>query len=631
MRALKSLSSRVARRSAAVFLCGLLSVPLVAHTGRGDVLTSRQDDERTGAALSERLLTPAAIEQASNPDAFGLLFSYPLAVGGVPAGDVYAQPLYVANVGLPGHGTVNLLLVATMKNVVFAFDADGPHANQDGLVWRTSLGPAPTVDDVWRNCSLARPCTFRGDNMRGNVGISGTPVVDRQRGIVFVVARVLVDADHVVYRLHALDLRSGKNLAGSPAQITGGSVNVAFNPNYQNQRAGLALARGQVIVAFGAYADALPYHGWVFSYRYNAGTGFVRSGVFVSTPDGDMHPNCNANPRAIPRNPANNCAHGGIWMAGRAPAVDADGRVLLMVGNGFNELSATTRNFGNSLVALHPATLAVLDFFTPENHVTINAADLDLGGSGPLIIPGSRFVVGGGKEGVMHAWRIDHLGRFGLGDPGAIQKFAAGIVKPHADTGNDMAGGATGGAVHSDHAGHIMGGPVFWPRAGGARLYNWSENSELRAFAVDAQAVLPIRLPAVAQGPDIQAGHPGGILTLSANGSAPGSGIVWASTYDATNTTDPFLGVTGALNRVVPGILRAYAAENLIPLWTSELTPARDRLGNFAKFNPPTVANGRVYMATFSDKIMVYGLLKHKYSRPAEDIMKVISRLLDQP
>lgn len=628
-----SASQQVVRGVLAAFLCGLLSVPFGAHAGRGDVLTSRQDDERTGAALSERLLTPAAIEQASNPDAFGLLFSYPLAVGGVPAGDVYAQPLYASNVGLPGRGTVNLLLVATMKNVVFAFDADGPRANGDGLMWRTFLGPAPTVDDVWRNCSSAPPCVLHGDNMRGNVGISGTPVVDRQRGIVFVVARVLVDPDHVAYRLHALDLRSGQNLAGSPMEIRGGAVNVAFNPNYQNQRAGLALARGQVIIGFGAYADEFPYHGWVFSYRYDAGTGFAQSGVFVTTPDGDMHPRCNDTLRALPRSAANNCAHGGIWMAGRAPAVDADGRVLLMVGNGFNDMSETaTRNFGNSLVALHPATLAVLDFFTPANHIDLNKADLDLGGSGPLIVAGSRLVVGGGKEGVMYAWRLDSLGRFVSGDPGALQKFPAGDVQAHLDTGNDMPGGPIwGGFAASAHAGHIMGGPVFWPRAGGARLYNWSENTKLRIYAVNANSASPITLPHLTEGPDMQMGHPGGILTLSANGSAPGTGIVWASTYDADHTDIPFYGVGGALNEVRPGVLRAYAAENLIPLWTSEINSARDGRFNFAKFTPPTVANGRVYMPTFSDKIMVYGLLKHKYTRPGEDIMKVISPLLGGP
>jgi outer membrane protein assembly factor BamB len=600
-----------------------------------DVLASRYDDARTGAALRERLLTPHSIDRTIDSEAFGLLFRYKLDVAGEPAGDIYAQPLFVSRVGVPGRGTKNLLLVATMKNFVFALDADGPTGSDGGLLWQRSLGLAPQVDDVWRNCSVANPCLDRGSNIRGTVGIMATPVIDRVRGIVFIIARVLVDPDHVVYRLHALDLREGRDLSSSPIEIGGTAQGVSFNPNYQNQRSGLALARGQIIVAFGSYADLLPYHGWVFSYRYSPRSGFNRTGAFVTTPDGDTSFGC-----ALPlpfRNAANNCAHGGIWMGGRAPAVDLDGRVLVMVGNGINDMSTNIRrNFGNSLVALDPVSLEVIDFFTPENHLAINAMDLDFGGSGPMIIPGSRIVVGGGKEGVLYVWNLDNLGGFAAGDPRVLQKFPVGIVQAHADTGNDMPGGAViGGFVISQHAGHIMGGPVFWPRpvsAGGSRLYNWSENSQLRAYSVDGSAALPIAEQVAALGADIQYGHPGGILTLSANGATAGSGIVWASNYDASGTSALGQGLTGALNDVRPGMLRAYAADDLRLLWSSEINAARDRLGNFAKFNPPTVANGRVYMATFSDEILVYGLFKHRYVRPAAEIMSVVApSLLDEP
>jgi hypothetical protein len=487
-------------------------------------------------------------------------------------------------------------------------------------------------------------------------------------------------------------LRDGHDLAGSPADVSGDALGVTFNPNYQNQRAGLALARGQVIIAFGSYADSLPYHGWIFSYRYDDDVGFTRSAVFVSTPDGDITALCaqpkptpesiaadaaafeaasratvlttkaafdaaTGNPEAIADatlaaaaaaeaetaklaadrvhsglflNAVNSCAHGGIWMGGRAPAVDGKGRVLVMVGNGHNDMAtASSRNFGNSLIALDPLTLAVIDFFTPANLLYLNAADLDLGGSGPMVIPESNTAVGGGKEGVMYAWNLNNLGHFSTAEPGVIQKFPAGIVQPHVDTGNDMPGGAlVGGFTITDHAGHIMGGPVFWPRAdseGGSRMYNWSENSELRAYSVDVAAATPITLRA--SGPDIQRGHPGGILTLSAHGSRPGTGIIWAATYNADGTFAFGLGWLGALNSVRPGILRAYAAEDLRLLWTSEMNH-RDLLGDFAKFTPPTVANGRVYMATFSNHVVVYGLLNHNYARPSARIMDVLAPLL---
>jgi outer membrane protein assembly factor BamB len=61
---------------------------------------------------------------------------------------------------------------------------------------------------------------------------------------------------------------------------------------------------------------------------------------------------------------------------------------------------------------------------------------------------------------------------------------------------------------------------------------------------------------------------------------------------------------------VRPGILRAFNAQNVTnELWNSELVSARDSVGNFAKFCPPTVANGKVYLATFSGRLDVYGLL----------------------
>jgi hypothetical protein len=609
---------------AAVGAC-LATIPR-AIAGSPDVLASRYDDGRTGAALAERLLLPDAIDSTADQNRFGALFDYDLSLRGAPAGDVYAQPLYVSNVGVPGHGTVDLLILAGTNGYVYAFDADGPQPGSDGILWQVDLGPAPDISDVWRNCSITHWCIGGGSNIRGPVGIMSTPVIDRARGIVFVVAHVLLDPDHVAYRLHALDLRDGHDLDGSSIDIGAQALGVTFDPNYQNQRVGLALANGQLIVAFGSYADLLPYHGWVLSYRYDGST-FGQTGALVTTPDGDTSSTCALEvPGSDP--PENRCAHGGIWMTGRAPAVTADGNVMLMVGNGKNDLSASTaRNFGNSLLMLDPVSLAVLDFYTPANHLVLNAADLDFGGSGPMIIPKSNIVLGGGKEGVMHVWDLTHLGKFSSNDAAVLQKFNAGTPMLHADTGNDMPGGAViGGIIISQHPGHIMGGPVLWPRVledGGPLLLNWSENSELRNYRVDTTTAEPVTLPAAATGADFQAGHPGGILTLSASGADAHTGVVWASTYDASGTYSLGQGLTGALNAVRPGTLRAYAADTLQTLWNSDMNSARDGRYDFAKFNPPTVANGRVYLATFSNRVKVYGLLQHGYPRPAAKIVAI--------
>jgi len=60
---------------------------------------------------------------------------------------------------------------------------------------------------------------------------------------------------------------------------------------------------------------------------------------------------------------------------------------------------------------------------------------------------------------------------------------------------------------------------------------------------------------------------------------------------------------------VRPGILHAYDAQNVgNELWNSEQFGIRDSVGSYAKFVPPTVANGKVYLATFSNRLNVYAL-----------------------
>jgi hypothetical protein len=95
-------------------------------------------------------------------------------------------------------------------------------------------------------------------------------------------------------------------------------------------------------------------------------------------------------------------------------------------------------------------------------------------------------------------------------------------------------------------------------------------------------------------------GQPGGLLSLSANGTNAGTGIIWAS----VNTS------ASANQATVAGTLHAYDAQNVArELWHSDMIPSRDAAGNFAKFVAPTVANGKVYLATFSNRLNVYGLL----------------------
>src|SRR5205823_4273154 len=121
-------------------------------------------------------------------------------------------------------------------------------------------------------------------------------------------------------------------------------------------------------------------------------------------------------------------------------------------------------------------------------------------------------------------------------------------------------------------ANNVHGAPVPWLSSEGMRIYVWAENEALKAFAFDGSRFDPnpvgrsnVTAPANAM--------PGGFLSLSANGSTPRTGIVWASIARAGDATET----------VVPGVLRAFDAENVShELWNSDLDP-QDEVGNFSK------------------------------------------------
>jgi hypothetical protein len=341
---------------------------------------------------------------------------------------------------------------------------------------------------------------------------------------------------------------------------------ITFNSRQQLQRAGLLLNDGAVYIAFASYGDQLPYHGWMLG--YNAAT-LQPVSVFNSTLSTGL---------------------GGIWQAGQGPAADADGNVYVMTGNA--PYDAETGDYGDSFLKLNPHavvsdTLPVVDSFTPFDQADLDVYDLDLGSGGPLLIPGTHLLLGGGKPGKFYLLDQDDMGGYQQGADGmdrVVQSFQATIL-------------------HNNVAYHIRGTPVFWTSPNGPRFYLWGEGESLKEYdlTIHSPVSATIQTTPVATGTtklpsfSIQ----GGFLSISANSSAPGIGIVWAS-YP----------VTDAVRSGLQGVLRAYDADNVgHELWNSQQNPARDGVGDFAKFNPPTIANGRVYLATFSNQLLTYGIM----------------------
>ena len=259
------------RPSIAVWIVLGLLFP-IALSGQINVLTNRYDPQRTGANLSETTLRPANV----NVNQFGKLYSYPV------DGAVNAQPLYVTGVVING-SPHNVLYVGTMNDKMYAFDADSALPSP---LWMRDFTNPPSVTAV-PITDIAAPNL----NIIGNVGVESTPVIDQASGALYLIARTKENGKYV-QRLHSLDITTGLERSGSPVTITGSVPGTApdsidggasgrvipFDPKMQNQRAGLALSNGVVLVAWGSHEDITPYHGWVMGFdAYYAGAcGYLR-------------------------------------------------------------------------------------------------------------------------------------------------------------------------------------------------------------------------------------------------------------------------------------------------------------------------------------------------------------------
>ncbi|MBV9011828.1 MAG: hypothetical protein JO272_07210 [Pseudonocardiales bacterium] len=308
------------------------------------VLTQHYDSARTGANLQETVLSPATVA----PGSFGKLFE--LAV----QGHVYAQPLYVQGVNFPGVGQRNALYVATMRNQVYAFDADAG----GGPLWSRSLGPFVSLPD-----GNIGPSGYK--DIEDAVGIISTPVISLEHQVIYVVA-ITHEGSQYHHRLHALDLATGEEKLGGPVAIQGSvsgtgdgssSGTILFTSNLQNQRPALLLANDTIYVAFASYGDRDPYHGWVFG--FDAGTLRQRPNIFNTTRFG---------------------SRGGIWMAGQGPAADAAGGVYLISGNGTfaqtniaNKLVLGETAIGNPALVDHSGRLLLLGWTgtDAQHHVNV--------------------------------------------------------------------------------------------------------------------------------------------------------------------------------------------------------------------------------------------------------------------
>ncbi len=503
-----------------------------------DVATYHNDISRTGQNLAETLLAPGNVTSAT----FGKLNEFPV------DGRVDAQPLYLSNVAIPNQGAHNVLYVVTEHDSAYAFDAA-----TGALLWNTSLlGSGETPSDP-RGCDQVTP----------EIGITSTPVIDRGRGAIYIIAMSKDGSGNYYQRLHALDITTGNELFSGPATIqatypgTGDNSNgqnVIFDPAQYKERAALLMLNGVVYTAWASHCDIRPYTAWVIG--YDAST-LAQTSVLNITPNGN---------------------EGAIWMSGAGLAADESGNIFLLAGNGTFDTTLTANGFpnqgdyGNAFLKLSTSNgLQVADYFEMSNQASENASDLDLGSGGVLLLPNlldskgntQQLAVGAGKDQNIYVVSRNSMGKFNASSNNIYQEIT-GIFPGSAPAG-------------------IYSSPAYFNNT----IYFGSVGNPIMAFGV-AGAELSTTPTSQTNTPFA---YPGATPGISANGTA--SGILWA-----------------VENNSAAAVLHAYDAANLATeLYNSnQAGGGRDQFGPGNKFITPTIANGNVYVGT-TNSVAVFGLL----------------------
>jgi uncharacterized protein (TIGR03437 family) len=385
------------------------------------------------------------------------------------------------------------------------------------------------------------------------IGILSTPVIDETTNTIYVVAHTKESGTYI-YRLHALDITSGEEKFGGPTIIAGS----APSQNAGNQSGQFSFDASQHLQRPGLLL--------LNDVVYIAFGSHNDTGDFHGWLMGYSAANIQQQTSVLLTSP-----HGwgaSIWQGGRGPAADAQGNIYVVTGNGSYD---GVVNWGMTAMKVDTSsgTPTVTDWFTPDNWQTLDDLDNDFGSCGP-VLTNAGTVIAGGKEGILHLLDSQNMGHSQAGNGQVLQRFQAigfGIF--------DMA---------------------YWERAGSPIVYVRAYNDAVKAFRMTNGQFETKPFTQSSFG----SGLPFDGMAVSADGPAQFSAILWVTA--TANTSD-----NG------PAVLHAFSASDLSKeLWNSNMNASRDGLGTLAKFAAPTIANGKVYVPTFSNRLVVYGLLTQK-------------------
>ncbi len=514
-----------------------IDILAIVASALGQITTSQFNNQRTGSVLNEVYLTPRNV----NASQFGKLGAFKV------DGAVYAQPLFVPSVEIPGKGKHDVLFVATEHDSVYAFDAARPN---DVPLWHVSFL------DKKRSLTTVPARDVQCPFIQPEVGITATPVIDINTGTLYVLARTMSDpifGDKQYFQhLHALAITTGVEKFNGPKIITAsvsgrgaGSKNgqVRFDPLLQNPRAALALVNNTVYLAWASSCDLDPYHGWLMAYDPKT---LEQRAVLNVTPDGDQ---------------------GGIWASDTGLAADSQGNVYVPTANGTFDASSGGRDYGDSVLklAIDGSSIVIRDYFTPYDQARLSEADADLGSSGPTLLPDQpgphpHLLIQPTKGSVIYVIDRDRMGEFHPEGDAIVQRLR-------------MAGGG-------------YGAMAYW----NAHVFFACSDDFLRDYGLTKGQLILNRYS------EMRFENPGATPSISANGNK--DAVVWTVATKTWNGEDR------------PAILYAFDANNVEkPIYTSEQNGNRDRAAIATRFVIPVVANGRVYFGA-RGQVEVYGLLK---------------------
>ena len=526
-----------------------LSAPVACRASAADVLTYHNDTNRTGWFSAETTLTPANV----GPSTFGLLTTVTL------DGRVDAEPLGAFAQPIDGQGTHDVVYVATEGDTVFALDAES-----GATLWT-------------RNFGTPVPYQFKDgdDNVYPVMGILSTPVIDRTRNVLYVVADTYAEGD--TFTLHAIALNNGSDSV-TPVQVSATETlqkrqTWKFNPRHQLQRPALLEANGNIYLTFGSTGDIQPSISRGFIIRYDAGTLAPLDSALT-----DISVENQYSPFYL----------SSIWQSGFGPAADSSGNVYFSTGNS-NWQKASYKahvNYPDSVLEISPDLSTLLQSFTPSNYFQLDQGDVDLGSGGTLVLPDQpgaypHLAVAGGKDGRVWLLNRDDMGGF----------------RAHANRVLDV-----------ETMGSCWCGPAYYVGSDGrARIVTGGGNG-VAVWALGTSAPKLIAEGSTGSGP--VDGYPddgGTIPVVSSNGTVAASAVVWfVQRPQSSEDQDPGTPVT--LWAYDPGNLKKALFSAQAGTWTHAVNSNANLV--------PTVAGGHVYVAS-NEQLQIFGLLNQSIRNKA--------------